>query len=205
MRLRWRAAPAALLAGVLAAGLAGCGPAATGPASGPSPEAGSEAAGSEGSGTASPMDESPSMTGEESPASRPPVPATLDFTATTVAGERFEGASLAGRPVLLWFWAPWCPTCRGQVPQVRGIAEDHGDDLGVVGVGSLDSATAIAEFAGGVPGVTHLEDVDGALWRRFGISEQSSFVLLDADGEVVLETGYGGSEELGARVADVVG
>lgn len=134
-----------------------------------------------------------------------PVPETLDFTATTVSGDPFEGASLAGRPALLWFWAPWCPTCRSQVPQVQGIAEQYGEDVAVIGVGSLDSAEAIAEFAEGVGGVTHLEDIDGALYRRFGIAEQSSFVLLDADGEVAFETGYGGSQDLAAEVADVVG
>lgn len=134
-----------------------------------------------------------------------PLPATLDFTATTVAGEPFEGASLAGKPVLLWFWAPWCPTCRGQVPQVEGLAAEHEGDIAVVGVGSLDSEAAIADFAGDVEGVTHLVDTEGALWQKFGVAEQSSFVLLDADGEVAFEAGYGGSDELGDRVAGVVG
>jgi thiol-disulfide isomerase/thioredoxin len=134
-----------------------------------------------------------------------PVPESLRFTATTVGGESFDGATLAGRPVLLWFWAPWCPTCRGQVPQVEGLAADHEGDLTVVGVGSLDSEEAIAEFAGDVEGVTHLVDTEGALWQRFGVVEQSSFVLLDADGEVAFEAGYGGSDELGDQVADVVG
>jgi thiol-disulfide isomerase/thioredoxin len=133
------------------------------------------------------------------------VPETLDFTATTVGGEQLDGASLAGTPVLLWFWAPWCPTCLGQVPQVEQLAADHAGDLAVVGVGSLDSEEAIAGFADDVEGVTHLVDTEGALWQRFGIAEQSSFVLLDARGEVAFETGYGGSDELGQQVADVLG
>ena len=133
------------------------------------------------------------------------VPASLDFTGTLVSGEAFEGASLAGRPTLLWFWAPWCPTCRGQIPQVEGIAADHVGELNVIGVGSLDSAEAIADFAGEVDEVVHLEDVDGELWKQFGVTEQSSFVLLDADGTVVFEAGYGGTDELDARVDDVLG
>lgn len=51
----------------------------------------------------------------------------------------------------------------------------------------------------------HLEDVDGELWKRFGVTEQSSFVLLDADGTVVFEAGYGGTDDLGAQVDDVLG
>ena len=132
-----------------------------------------------------------------------PLPDTLDFSATTVGGDLFEGATLAGRPALLWFWAPWCPTCRSQVPQVESLAEEYAGDVAVIGVGSLDSAEAIAAFAADVDGVTHLDDVDGALYRKFGIAEQSSFVLLDADGEMAFETGYGGSDDLADEVADV--
>ena len=42
------------------------------------------------------------------------VPKNLDFSGTTVSGDEFQGASLAGRPTLLWFWAPWPdPSGRG--------------------------------------------------------------------------------------------
>ncbi|HEV2797957.1 MAG TPA: redoxin family protein [Nocardioides sp.] len=133
------------------------------------------------------------------------VPELLDFTGVTVDGAAFEGASLAGRPTVLWFWAPWCPTCRGQVPQVEALEKEHAGEVNVIGVGSLDSAEAIAEFADDVSGVTHLEDVDGELWRRFGVTEQSSFVVLDADGTVVLEAGYGGTDDLDAEVESLLG
>ncbi len=49
----------------------------------------------------------------------------LSFSGETIDGEAFEGASLAGRPAVLWFWAPWCPTCRGQIPQVTALASDY--------------------------------------------------------------------------------
>ncbi len=132
-------------------------------------------------------------------------PELLDFTATTVSGDSFDGADLAGRPAVLWFWAPWCPTCRSQVPQVEALAERYGERASVVGIGSLDSAEAIADFAGDVEGVTHLEDEDGVLWKRFGVSEQSSFVVLDAEGRVAFEAGYGGSDDLATEVEELLG
>jgi hypothetical protein len=46
--------------------------------------------------------------GGESPASAPGnVPAALEFAAPLVGGGEIELTTLAGRPVLLWFWAPW--------------------------------------------------------------------------------------------------
>jgi thiol-disulfide isomerase/thioredoxin len=132
------------------------------------------------------------------------VPATLRFTGTTVEGRRFDGSSQAGKPVLLWFWAPWCPVCRGQVSQVQKVAEDHKGAISVVGVGSLDDADAIRAFGANATVVTHLVDESGEIWKHFGVTEQSSFVLLDASGKKVFSVGYGGSDELDQRVADVV-
>jgi thiol-disulfide isomerase/thioredoxin len=131
------------------------------------------------------------------------IASTLRFSATTVDGKRFDGASLAGKPALLWFWAPWCPVCRGQVSQVEKIARDHKGALAVVGVGSLDDADAIRAFAEDVTD-THLVDESGAVWKHFQIKEQSSYVLLDASGDKVFSSGYGGTDEVEERVADVV-
>ena len=136
---------------------------------------------------------------------RTAVPATLQFRAETVDGRPFSGANLAGKPVVFWFWAPWCPTCRSQIPQVQELAARYDDQVSVVGVGSLDDASAIAAFADDVPGPTQLADVDGSVWRHFGVIEQSSFVLLDAKGAVVLEAGYGGADDLADQVAALVG
>jgi peroxiredoxin len=118
-------------------------------------------------------------------------------------GKRFEGSSLAGKPVLLWFWGPRCPVCRGQVSQVQKIADDHKEAISVVGVGSLDGAAAIRAFGDDATGVTHLVDESGEIWKHFGVTQQSSFVLLDACTKV-FSAGYGGSDELDEHVADVV-
>ncbi|MGA9749060.1 MAG: redoxin family protein [Nocardioides sp.] len=165
-----------------------------------------EAESSGAGGEAEDPERSPETAGEET--SEPPrtaVPASLQFRAETVDGQPFSGASLAGKPVLLWFWAPWCPTCRGQIPEVQDIEARYGDKVSVVGVGSLDDASAIAGFADDVAGPIHLTDVDGSVWRHFGVVEQSSFVLLDAAGNVALEAGYGGADDLADQVAALAG
>jgi thiol-disulfide isomerase/thioredoxin len=190
--------PVLIAAVLLGLTIAGCG-ADTEPASsadGPGQPAASVPAG-QGPGAVDGVSEPPADPGE--------VPELLRFEAKTIDGEVFDGATLHGSPAMLWFWAPWCPTCRSQIPQVQDLAQAYGDRVDVVGIGSLDSAEAIADFAGDVDGVTHLEDVDGVLWQRFGITEQSSFVVLDADGEVAFEAGYGGEDDLAAEIDAVLG
>ncbi len=133
------------------------------------------------------------------------VPKILDFSANTVAGGAFEGASLMGKPAVLWFWAPWCPTCRGQIEVVSALADEYGDEVNFVGVGSLDDASAIEDFAGDVPAdLPHLLDPDGDVWRHFGVVEQSTFVVLDADSDVVSE-GYLDDAALADLVSGLAG
>jgi thioredoxin 1 len=35
------------------------------------------------------------------------------------------------RPVLVFFWAEWNSTCKGQAPSIRQLAEEEGDGLTV--------------------------------------------------------------------------
>jgi hypothetical protein len=54
-----------------------------------------------------------------------------------------------------------------------------------------------------VQGMTHVADEAGVVWKRFGITEQSVFVLLDADGTVVGK-GRLAADEIPDHVADLL-
>ncbi len=193
--------PLAALVAVGSLALAtGCGTTTTAPTSSAAAIDRAGAAAPAGSGSAdAPTDKAPTRTraGDVAPA--------LDFTADRVGGGTFEGSSLAGKPVVLWFWAPWCPTCVAQIDGVGALAEEYGDDVEVVGVGGLDEASALDGFAAEVsPDVTVLSDPDGAVWRHFGVTAQSTYVVLGADAQPV-GGGALSDSELAAVVADTVG
>jgi cytochrome oxidase Cu insertion factor (SCO1/SenC/PrrC family) len=137
------------------------------------------------------------------------VPELLDFTATTLDGDAFEGASLAGGPVVLWFWYEDCPICRSQGPAVASLIESEGDRVAVVGVSGAglsgtSSADAMQAFVSdtGTGDATHLQGEDGELWTRFGVASQSTYVLLDSHGEVV-DSGSFSADDLEEKVADL--
>ncbi len=131
-------------------------------------------------------------------------PVSLDFTASTLDGSTFEGKQLAGKPTVLWFWAPWCPTCRAQAPGVSKLAQKYADQVNVVAVGGLADEADIRDFAEQVDGPTHLVDVPGAVWRHFSVTAQSSYLVLNAAGEPVVD-GYVDDDVLAAKVAELVG
>ncbi|MGH3490417.1 MAG: TlpA family protein disulfide reductase [Actinopolymorphaceae bacterium] len=132
---------------------------------------------------------------------RTEVPEQLQFTATTLDGDGFEGASLVGKPAALWFWAPWCPICRNEGPTVTKLSKAYEGKVSIVGVAGLDKLDAMHEFVSetGVGGIPHLADAQGAVWRHFDITTQSTWVLLDADGKIV-HAGRLDADELTAHV-----
>ena len=128
-------------------------------------------------------------------------PAQLQFTATTLDGERFSGESLLGSPAVLWFWAPWCPTCQREAPMVGQAAADH-PGVRFLGVAGLDQPPAMQQFVDRYPvgDFTRLADVDGEVWTKFGITQQPAFAFVGADGTVDVVRGTLSDTELTERI-----
>ncbi|SDJ56412.1 redoxin domain-containing protein [Streptomyces indicus] len=170
------AVPALLTAALLTAAATGCG-------TEEPPAAGTDKPAARASSTpAAPSTTPPSKGGAE-------VPEALRFTGTTVDGKEFDAATLAGKPVVLWFWAPWCPKCRAQAAETASVAADFAGKAHVLGVAGLDGNDAMREFVAGTGtgGFPHLSDGKGEIWRRFEVTEQSRYVILDGDGKQVYE------------------
>ena len=141
----------------------------------------------------------------QSPAAAAPA-ASLTFAGKTIDGAAFDAASLAGKPALLWFWAPWCATCASQADSVAEMQKTYDGKLGVLGIAGLGSNAEMHEFVSDleIPQVRTLDDQAGAVWRKFGITQQSTYVLIDAAGKVVTSS-YLDAEELPAKVKTLVG
>ena len=133
------------------------------------------------------------------------VPAELDFTAKTVGGQEFSGQTLAGKPVVFWFWAPWCPTCQREAPEVAGAARAN-PEVTFVGVAALDQESAMQEFIDkyDLGFFTNIADVDGAVWQRFGVTAQPAFAFVNANGAVDVVRGTLGEPALGTRISTLL-
>ncbi|RZU77473.1 thiol-disulfide isomerase/thioredoxin [Micromonospora kangleipakensis] len=189
-------------AAVAVAALLGVASCAVGPE--PAPPVSAVAAASPAAPTIGPA--APTGTPAATPAVPARVPETLKFTAKTLDGTRFSAAELAGKPVVLWFWAPWCATCASQAWTVAEIAPKYRDTVPIVGVAGLGEQQAMKEFVTefDLAGTPQLDDRAGALWRRFEVVEQSTFLIIDRDGRVVHQ-GFLDGESLSRRVAALAG
>lgn len=52
-----------------------------------------------------------------------------------------------GKPLVVNFWARWCPPCRAEIPELAAFQRKHGNKLVVLGIGLEDDAAAVKAFA----------------------------------------------------------
>ncbi|MDX1883749.1 redoxin domain-containing protein [Mycolicibacterium sp. 120270] len=106
----------------------------------------------------------------------------LDFTATTLSGAPFNGASLQGKPAVLWFWTPWCPFCNSEAPSVASVAAAN-PAVTFVGVAARSDVAAMQGFVDKYNlNFTNLNDANGAIWARYNVPWQPAYVFYRADG-----------------------
>ncbi len=113
------------------------------------------------------------------------------FTAETVDAGTFDSADLAGKPVVLWFWAPWCTVCRAEAPEVTAVAKDFAGEVTFVGVAGLGQAKDMRAFVDetGTGVFEHAIDADGSIWQQFGVVSQPAYAFISPDGSVETFTG----------------
>lgn len=108
-----------------------------------------------------------------------------DFTLEDLNGQRVSLSDFRGKPVLLNFWASWCPPCRKEMPELQKFHERYGEKIALVGVNWGEDAKTVKEFLDRF-GVSYLNLLDErgtafVLYKLTGIPE--SF-FIDPDGYI---------------------
>lgn len=124
------------------------------------------------------------------PAQKPrPAPSAewSDFTLSTPGGERVTlGDLVRKKPVLLTFWATWCPYCNAAIPRLKTIESGPlRDKMKLLAVDYLESPEKVAAFirTKGIP-YTVLLDRDGRVARSYRVLGVPTYILIDRSGRV---------------------
>ena len=109
-----------------------------------------------------------------------------DFTVYTLSGEAVRLSDYAGKPVVINFWATWCPPCRQELPGFENAWQQYGDDVVFLmvecGGESVDEVESfVAE--GGYTFPVYV-DSDGSGAAAYGINAIPVTALVDAEGKV---------------------
>jgi thiol-disulfide isomerase/thioredoxin len=93
---------------------------------------------------------------------------------------------LSGRPVLVEFWATWCPPCRKSIPHLNQIYEKYkSQGLEIVGITDEDEAT-VKKFQQQVPMEYNVAiNTPQSVYQQFGIEGIPTAFLVNKGGKIV--------------------
>lgn len=127
-------------------------------------------------------------------AERPRAPA---FSLPDVEGRTISLEDFRGRPVILNFWATWCPPCRAEMPALDRAATALAEVRGaVIGISVGDDAESVRRFLDQVPVAFPLPlDEASAVAQRYRVRGLPTTFVIDPRGRIVYSA-------LGERVWD---
>ncbi len=92
--------------------------------------------------------------------------------------------SLRGKPVIINFWATWCPPCTAELPNFVRLEREYGNRIAIVTVSNEPTGVARAYFAKHGYDLPLLEDSKGNVFALYSIKPVPDTLVLDASGNV---------------------
>jgi thiol-disulfide isomerase/thioredoxin len=110
-----------------------------------------------------------------------------EFTLKSIGGESVSLGRFAGtHPVLLVFWATWCPHCNAAVPEINEIHTRLGGRLKILALNYMENRQKVTAFMK-AKSIAYpvLLDIDGKVASQYRVAGIPTYVLLDKEGRVV--------------------
>lgn len=107
-----------------------------------------------------------------------------------LSGRAYQLPAHPAKPVLVHFWATWCPICRTEQGAIDAIAHDHAEVITVaMQSGSTGEVTRFMHQQG--LDFSVLNDPDGSLSHAWGVNAVPASFIITPDGKIrFIEVGY---------------
>jgi thiol-disulfide isomerase/thioredoxin len=113
-----------------------------------------------------------------------------DFTVIDIDGKEVSLSDFKGKPVVVNFWASWCPPCKEEMPYFNEVYKELGDEVQFMMVDlvdgsreTVDTAKAFIKDNGYEFPVFFDTDQDAAI--AYGVYSIPTSIFIDAEGKVV--------------------
>ena len=115
-----------------------------------------------------------------------PGEAAPQFKLNDLEGNEISLAEVVqSKPVLLDFWATWCPPCRKEAPLVQAFYDKYQGQVAVIGVNVNESPKAITSFMTEL-GLNYPVVIDSTgVAQEYGVVGIPTIVLVARGGEIV--------------------
>lgn len=128
--------------------------------------------------------EPPQLSDRLDPADSAPLPD--EQLAPFAEGREHATSDYAGRPLVVNFWASWCPPCVEEMPLLDEVVRSAGGDLALLGVNRSDNLVEAEALADRLDISYDLGvDDDDSLFRAVGAFGMPTTLFVDAEGVIV--------------------
>ncbi|MDH3301325.1 MAG: TlpA family protein disulfide reductase [Acidimicrobiia bacterium] len=110
----------------------------------------------------------------------------LELAFTTGDGGSGSLSDYGGRPLVVNFFASWCPPCRAELPDFETVHQELGDRVTFVGVNQdFTEATWRAFVAESKVSYDTVFQPNSDIWNELGTGAMPTTAFISPDGEVV--------------------
>jgi thiol-disulfide isomerase/thioredoxin len=133
--------------------------------------------------------------------------ATPAIDTVDLQGKAWNTAELAGKAVVLNFWATWCAPCKDELPTLQTLHDISDNQTVVLTVNVREPAARAARYMQST-GMTFpvISDAKGELAKRWGVTVYPTTILIAPNGQarwrIVGDVDWGGAQA-NAWLADV--
>jgi thiol-disulfide isomerase/thioredoxin len=114
-------------------------------------------------------------------------------------GTLFTSKAIEGEPIIIHFWATWCPTCKLEAANIQSVSEKY--RVLTIAVQSGDDKKVKTYMKENDLDFKVLNDIDGAWAKKFKVEAFPSTFIYDGKGELrFTEVGYTTTAGLLARL-----
>ncbi len=135
------------------------------------------------------------------------VATAADFKLQDLDGKTVKLSDFKGKPVLIDFWATWCPPCRAAIPEIQKLHKTYSSKgLVVLGISTDQGGWDEVKSFAGEYGITYriLKGTDDIL-DSYQVRTIPMVVLLNKEGRIVKRyLGFGGDDELEKDVKSIL-
>ena len=129
------------------------------------------------------------------------------LSVTTLQGERYSLDAMAGKVVVMDFWATWCPPCVESVPELKELLKKYPrEKLSLISISADDDDEKWKAFiAKKQMDWPHYRDEDGAIEKAFSVHAFPTYLVIDGDG-IIRQRIEGANQErsVASQIAPVV-
>lgn len=106
-----------------------------------------------------------------------------DFTLEDMNGIMVSLFDYRGQPVIINFFASWCPPCRVEAPQIQAFEDRYGDEVKILFIDRAEPKIRVEQFIEEFQSTsTYLLDYNDSMSKPYGILGQPETLFVDEQG-----------------------